>query len=107
MIEFLQAQRMLTQMQQPLLAHYYGNDTGGDTFAHWIITGGTGANPTQAGRQIYDGLHEAGKDKILVLLRSHEVWNHIGGTPAKTDAFLNQFMNYDVTQTEVAEGEKG
>jgi hypothetical protein len=96
---------MLTQMAPALLAHYYGEGTDGATFAHWIITQGMGANPTQEGRQVYDGLREAGKDKILLLLRSHDIWQRIGVTPQKTNAFLDSFLQYDAIMAKEDEDE--
>jgi len=95
MMELQRAQQMLTAMQDALLAHYFGDGTGGDTFANWIITSGTGANPTQSGRRVYDGMREAGKDKLMYLLRSHDVWKSIGQTPQKTEAFVTTFLAYD------------
>lgn len=106
MIELLRAQQMLTQMQDTLLAHYYGEGTGGDTFALWIITNGTGANPTREGRQVYDGMKEAGKDKLLMLLRSHAIWQHIAQTPQKTATFIDTFLAYDELQEEKANEEE-
>ena len=95
MLELFQAQKMLTEISPAFLAHYYGEGTDGSTFANWIITQGLGANPTQEGRQVYDGLKEAGKDKIMFLLRSHDIWQRIGSTPQKTNAFIDSFLAYD------------
>lgn len=105
MLALFAAQKMLTEIQSVLLAHYYGEGTDGASFAHWIITQGTGANPTKEGRKVYDGMFEAGKDKLLLLLRSHAVWNEIGQTPMKTNQFVDTFLAYDAITAKNAESE--
>jgi hypothetical protein len=53
------------------------------------------------GRGVYDFLKESGKEAITVVLKTHApIWDTIGNTPAKLDAFIDEFLKADDPQQE-------
>ncbi len=90
----------IQSLQQPLLAHFYGEGTDGLTFAEYVISGGFGAGPTPEGRRFYEELKSFGQEKILMFLKTQAVWEKIGTVPGKAEKFLEEFLNYDEIMAE-------
>jgi hypothetical protein len=90
---------LIRNMEIPFLAHFFGEGTSGDTFAHWVVTSGTGAGPTQDGRMTYEAMKAMGAEEIIKLLRMYNpIWSKIGGLTAKTAEFITNFLAYDELQ---------
>jgi len=95
----------LTAITPTLIHHFnYGQELGGATFAQWLIDAGPITTWPQAGmtgRGVYDFLKESGKEAITVVLKTHApIWDTIGNTPAKLDAFIDEFLKADDPQQE-------
>lgn len=96
-----QVHGFLAQIQNALLAHFFGDQTTGATFASWMITEGTGAQPTQRGRQTYDFMREQGKESIVASIQTYPpIWDQVKAVPSKFDMFLDDFLDYDRIVTE-------
>jgi len=90
------AHRFMAELEPGLIAHFFGEETNGVTFAEWIISNKTGAGTTTEGRQAYDFMHEAGKTAILATIQSYPpIWNRVGRLPLKLNQFIEDFLNYD------------
>jgi hypothetical protein len=94
----------LTSVQPVFFSHFFGEKSGGDTFAHWVVTSGMGADQTLEGRQTYESVKAAGKANILSLLQMHALWGQIGSNQGKVEQFVENFIDYDRLREE-AEGE--
>jgi hypothetical protein len=83
-----QATAMVASMTPALLHHLAISD--GHEFAGWFIASGAD------NRLTYDQMKEAGPDMIKALLGTYEpLWARIKDTPAKLDAFIGEFLEYD------------
>jgi hypothetical protein len=96
--------QFITEIEGPLVSHFFGTNYNGYTFAEFILSNGSGAGENTVGRKTYDTIKEqlgpAGFDQLV---QSHfPLWSKLSGTPQKYKQFLTEFFTYDEWQAEEA-----
>lgn len=96
---FMQYVPMLTALQRPFLAHFFGESKGlnGLTFADYVIGEGFGAGETEQGRKQYTAMKEVitpeGMDRLLRWFTP--IWQEVAALEPRYVRFMAEFWAYD------------
>lgn len=95
------AHMFLAQIEPAFLAHFYGGETDGYSFAEFLLSGLTGGNETQDGRRAYMQIKEAGRDQLITTLQTYPpIWERVKATQMRLVKFIDEFLGYDELEDE-------
>lgn len=84
-----QLNAFLQSIEGPFLAHFFGIDLNGYSFAEHII------NSSVQGSMIYAQMKSGGKDALLQALATYNpIWSKVGGMQPDLHKFADEFLNY-------------